>query len=244
MSRIRMLWGKYKKLLVYISLAIIMVYQLISLVVPDFFNINVCLLVICGALIMIFEHINDLYDSKHKSETFFSMDFSEGFTKMLLRDKKIKELDIFAESSMQYYYTLKNLGLHINKLRLLVCIRREEENAPVKRELSIIQSRNRQVEMAISFWTQLQKDGQIDQLTIRVYEYEPSFHYSILNGKYFHTGLFKLQENFPNILLSHHTFLTLKPTSNASALLNDLKFCFSQTFNNYSKDSHGFQKND
>lgn len=89
---------------------------------------------------------------------------------------------------------------------------------------------SQETNLALSYWINLKEDGYIEHLQIGLYDFIPSFYFSIVNNSFVHYGLFSIQNTKPSIsLFSHHTIFSENPET--SRMVEDFKNFFEKIDN-------------
>lgn len=229
MKKIKKLWEKLNKYILYISVAFIFVFQIVELTFPgvlELYSSKAYLAAISAILFILFDHIISLESlCQTTTDLQSSPRFSDGMSDIINKYEEINCLDIFSHTSMVHYQYIYDRHIKIHNLRLLVL-------NPDRNESYFSLNRNEEkrfsdeTKLAISYWENLKNQGLIDNLSIRYYDFYPSFYFSIVNKSNIHWGLFSLQKVVPSTsLLSHHTICS------KSFDTNSLIFDFQEFFN-------------
>ncbi len=233
MWKIRQMWKKVDKYILYILVLFLVIFQVMDAIDPPIleeYSSQIYLAVISAMLFIIFEHIINLETIESMSTNIqSSKSFSEGMSVILKDCDCIDCLYIFSHTSMVHYQYIYDKHIKIKNLRLLVLNPNRESNyfsLNGEEDLRFSQETN----LALSYWNNLKEDGYIEHLQIGLYDFIPLFYFSIVNNSFVHYGLFSIQKTKPSIsLLSHHTIFSENPET--SRMVEDFKNFFEKIDN-------------
>lgn len=232
MKKIKSYWEKINRYVIYITLLFMVIFQIIELVFPNVlisYPTEMYLIAICAVLFIGFEHIVNLESlCNTKADIQSSSSFSQGMSNIMNDHHTINNLDIFSHTSMVHYQYIYDSHIRIRNLRLLVLnpyrkeglysLNREEEERFAN-----------ETQLAIRYWKILNEQGYIENLTIKFYDFYPTFYFSIIDKSNVHWGLFLLQKRLPSTcLLSHHTVYSKNTETNS--MISDFQKFFDSVF--------------
>ncbi len=225
---LRKMWDRIEKYVIYISLAFIIIIQVANYVFPDVIkevSISSAFILFSAALIAIYKNVDEKRIENNSVKC--SSKFFTGLGALIEKQEKIDTLDIFSHTSMTYYHCIKDCNIKINCVRLLVCKPKCISNKSYP-DQEVLAQFEQQRDSSLTMWKELQSDGLINELKIKYYEFDPTYHFAIINNKYFHYGFFKITHEHPGYsLLSNFTYEN--DNELAQTMLND----FVRIFNNY-----------
>lgn len=232
MKKLKQLWGKLNKYIVYFSVAFIFALQIMELAFPGIlenYSSEAYLAAISAILFILFDHIVGLESlPKTANDLQSSPSFSAGMSDIINKYEEINHLDIFSHTSMVHYQYIYDRHIKIRNLRLLVLNPNRNKNHFLLNEDEEKRFSNETI-LAISYWKNLKNQGFIDNLSIRCYNFYPSFYFSIVNKSNIHWGLFSLQKVAPSTsLLSHHTIQS--KSFSANSLISDFQKFFDKIY--------------
>lgn len=228
-----------EKIIAYFALLIVVILQIINLVDKSMLNINstdLSLCLISSSLLVIFQHIEDIKKAFNKSsKTVLSDRFNDGLMEIFKKHSRIKSLDIMAHTTRTYIHSIADNDITVDRVRILVC-RPKNSNARQYPDEDSVEYLDSSRDQAIERWRDLVETGRIRHLEIRYFEFDPTFHFAIINNQYLHYGLYKMEHKNPGYHL--FTLYTLDGAENHFALnqLTDYKEFFNHVFEKFSYD--------
>lgn len=153
------------------------------------------LIVLSGLMVLIFVH------SEKRTQQEFKFIRSDKIVKDLVTLLEMKdsyeEINILAVTGFQYIRAIKESGVNVKKLKILLrkSDRIETIDLPqtTDSKTEFMNNSNR----LISEWKELQHNGQVSNLEISYYDFDTTIHFMILDNKYLFWGLLYPQKNFP-----------------------------------------------
>ena len=231
MKKVKAFWEKINRYVIYISVVFIIIFQILELIFPsllEVYSTEVYLTAISAILFIIFEHIISLESLyKIKTDLYSSQSFSAGMSD-IINSETIDYLDIFSHTSMVHYQYIYASHIKIRNLRLLVLNpNRDKGFFSLNKDEEIRFSS--ETKLAIRYWNTLKEQGFIENLSIRYYDFYPTFYFAIINRSNIHWGLFSLQKTVPSTsLLSHHTIYN--KNSDTDSIISDFQSFFDKIF--------------
>ena len=218
-----MKWGRIflvaRKIVFYLALSIIVVLNMAKLIfpaLPEIVDINISLALICAALITIHAQLDKAY-TKKSSDINSSNRFFDGLNSIILKKKVIKTLDVFAWTSRTYCACIRDADVIIQKVRLLIY---KPKGTPPNNDI-------------LSLWNDMYKNGKIQSLEIKFYEFEPTYHFALIDNKEYHFGFYFVQERSPGYSLL--TSFSTKNNSDINGLfVDDFEKLYNNFYDNYS----------
>lgn len=233
MKKLRQIWKKIDKYIYYILAIFLVIFQVIDVINPPIleeYSSQIYLTVISAMLFIMFDHIINLETIENISTNMqSSKSFSEGMS-ILLKDRdNIDCLYIFSHTSMVHYQYIYDKHIKIKNLKLLVLNPNRASNYFSLNEEEDLRF-SQETDLAISYWINLKEEGYIEHLQIGLYDFIPSFYFSIVNNLLVHYGLFSIQKTKPSMtLLSHHAIFGENPET--AMMVEDFKDFFEKINN-------------
>ena len=223
------------KIALYICLVVVVIINIVDMMFPNLpvsIDLSVTMALIGIVLITILAYLDILLTKK---KTYMASDqFFDGLTTIFSKKKVIKSLDIFAYTSRTYCACIRNTDVIIKKVRLLVYKPSSTSNGKLM-DTSRFANHD-----TIALWKNLLKSEKILSLEIRYYDFEPTYHFAIIDGKFYHFGFYLTQSEHPGYSLLT-TFSSPEVTDESEFFRKDFVKLFDNYFMNYSYSENSFQ---
>jgi hypothetical protein len=206
MQEIRSLWKKVEKQAIYSALFLYFVLQLAAIFIPSIakvMNAGGSLAFIAGVLLIIFRFLDERLDGKAdfiKS----SKNFVQSVSDFLRQNKEYKNVDILAQNGALYNTAIKESGIKIKNLRLL--LRNTKDLTTI--QLPDDEKSRESLQQAILSFKLLQQSGIITKLSIAYYEFNPTTYFMSLDGKSLHFGLYQPKIAYPGADITNSFFVS------------------------------------
>jgi hypothetical protein len=217
------------KVVLYISLIAVIILNVIKIIIPNLdidIGLPITMSLISMALIAILAHLDKLLAKKKTSMA--SDKFFDGLNYILSNKKIVKSLDIFAYTSRTYCACIRDADIIIKKVRLLVYKPRSS-----KGEKLVDTSKFAVNQDTISLWKNMLKNGKILSLEIKYFDFEPTYHFALIDNKYYHFGFYLTQLEHPGYSLLT-SFSSPDITIESELYRKDFSTIFENYFLNYS----------
>jgi len=223
------------KIGLYICLIAVVLLNTIKIFIPDLnydANLSITMSLIGIGMIAILSQLDKILTKKKIHMA--SNKFFEGLNYIFAKGKVLESLDIIAYTSRTYCACIRNEDIVIKKVRLLVY---KPRSLPVKKlsnspEFTVSKE-------TISLWQDMLNKGKIHSLDIRYFDFVPTYHFALIDHKYYHFGFYLTQPTYPwySLLTS---FTSLDSTDGSECFRKDFATIFENYFSNYSYvDSDG-----
>lgn len=173
-------WEKIDKWIIYVGLGIVGVLEFISdFIYIPFLTNSVPVTILCVVLIILVKDGNVIT----KLNNGFDIDidaFAESTNKLLSMSKTISSMDLFVYTGARYRTRFEESDIKINHLRIL--LRKPTQNDPKYIE---------ELERELKIFYELKNNGNIKNLEIRFYDFEPMLFFCIINDTYINFGTIK-----------------------------------------------------
>lgn len=236
-NQIRTILSFGEKIIAYLSLIIIIVLEGLKLLNSSLITINstdLSLCLIASSLLVVFQHVEDIKRINNKSYiAVASTRFNDGLLDIFKKHAHIKSLDIMAHTTRTYIHSIADNDITVDNVRILVCKPKSSHSRQYP-DLKAIASLDLSRDQAVEDWKDLVKLGKVKHLEIRYYQFDPTFHFAIINNQHLHYGLYKLEHMYPGYHL--YTLYTLDGSESdfAHHQLADFQGFFIHVFNSFS----------
>lgn len=163
----------------------------------------------------------------------FARRFDIAVNSILTSKNSIDQLDIFAHSSSKYFTTIRNTRLSVKKVRLLVLKDIESSDTLISIPSTAKDARN-EIHTTIGKWLAAKNDGAIEDIEIRMYNFLPTMHFMVVDGRAAMFGFFHLVNSFPGVSTLTN-FVVHKEHVIGDQMLTDLQTLFNDIFANRSE---------
>lgn len=138
-----------------------------------------------------------------------------------------------AHTTKTYIHSIADNDVTIEKVRILVCKPKERTTRHYPDD-SAVQSLDVARDQAVESWKDLHRLGKIKSLEIKYYEFDPTFHFAIINEQFVHFGIYKIEHKYPGYHLYHLYTLDGLDSDVAHSQLDDYQSFFSHVFEQFS----------
>jgi hypothetical protein len=237
-----MSWNKLFKIAgkaaLYICLVIVVILNIVEIFVP--LNIiekivpnssvdvrlSITMSLIGITLIAILANMDKLL--ARKKVPMASDKFFDGLNAILSSKKIVKSLDIFAYTSRTYCACIRDADIIIKKVRLLV-----HKPRSITGEKLLNTSKFAVSQDTIALWQNMLKNKKILSLEIKYFDFEPTYHFAIIDNKFYHFGFYLTQSEHPGYSLLT-SFSSPEVTDESEFFKKDFVILFDNYFDNYS----------
>lgn len=236
-NQIRTILSFGEKIIAYLALTIVIILEVIKLLNSSLININstdLSLCLIASSLLVVFQHVEDIKKIFNKSYNAVTSErFNDGLLDIFKKHTHIKSLDIMAHTTRTYVHSIADNDISVDNVRILVCKPKSSSSRQYPDQKAIA-SLDLSRDQAVESWKDLVKIGKVKHLEIRYYQFDPTFHFAIINNKHLHYGLYKMEHLYPGYHL--YTLYTLDGSESnfAHHQLADFQGFFIHVFNNFS----------
>lgn len=236
-NQIRTVLSFCEKIIAYLALIIVVILEIINMFDSSLININstdLSLCLIASSLIVVFQHVEDIKRIFNKTNNAVTSErFNDGLLDIFKKRTHIKSLDIMAHTTRTYIHSIADNDITVDNVRILVCKPKNSSSRQYPDQEAIV-SLDLSRDQAIESWKDLVKIGKVRHLDIRYYQFDPSFHFAIINNRYLHYGLYKVEHEYPGYHL--YTLYTLDGSESdfSHRQLEDFQGFFTHVFNNFS----------
>ena len=230
-------WTTIEKYIIYISLSTIIILEILSWIFPDwsFLDNQGAICLFSAALIVIYQNVTELKEhSLNKLSTTYSSSFNDGLVEIFKKNEALKSLDIMASTSRTYFHSINDNNVSIEHLRLLVWNPQNPETRHYPLDSESIKAFDISRKQAIAGWKDLRNSGKIKKLEIRYYDFDPTFHFAIINNRHLHYGMYKIEKIYPGYHLYPLYTLDSKETLFSRSQLQDKQNFFNHIFEHWS----------
>lgn len=169
--------------------------------------------------------LSKLLDQKPVTELEPTNGFVQGVIDFLGQNQNYETLDILASTGTLYYYAFRDSALEVQNVRLLLRDTRDLAQMKIPSLETAKQNYKNELSQMIWSWKQMQKAGRIRKLEIKVYPFDPLFHFIIADGKFSHFGLFQPKLDIPGAEILN-SYIVHNVAIGGQQLGNDLKVEF------------------
>ena len=216
------------KIALYVCLVAVVIINVVNLMFPKLplnIDLSITMALIGITLITILAYLDILLVKK---KTYMASDqFFDGLTSIFSKKKVIKTLDIFAYTSRTYCACIRNTDVIIKKVRLLIYKPRSTSNEKLM-DTSKFANHD-----TIALWKNLLKSEKILSLEIKYFDFEPTYHFAVIDNKFYHFGFYLPQSEHPGYSLLT-TFSSPETTEESEFYRKDFVKLFDNYFTNYS----------
>jgi len=217
------------KVALYICLAIVVIINIVGIMMPNLptnISLSITMSLIGTTLIAILASMDKILAKKKISMA--SEKFFDGLNHILSNKKIVKSLDIFAYTSRTYCACIRDADIIIKKVRLLVYKPRFS-----KGEKLVDTSKFAVNKDTISLWENMLKNEKILSLEIKYFDFEPTYHFALIDNMYYHFGFYLTQLEHPGYSLLT-SFSSPDITAESELFRKDFRTLFDNYFTNYS----------
>jgi len=118
-----------------------------------------------------------------------------------LRNRDIEECKVFALGGIRYYSHLESSGAKVGRLRVLLRNPMEMQGAPYLCDAESIYAFRREVDTTIANLMRMQSDGDVKELNIGQYSYDPLLHFMIVDDRLLHFGYFEPDVEWSGVIV-------------------------------------------
>lgn len=238
-NKLRVVWETCEKIIAYCALGAVLVFEIVDKVVPSL-NLggsDFAISLIASSLLVIFASVDDIKRQFNKSTVgCTSTRFNDGLLDIFGKNKNLKSLDIMAHTTRTYIHSIADNDVTIDSVRILVCKPRMSEHRQYP-DKDTVASLDISRDHAVELWKDLLRIGKIKNLEIRYYEFDPTFHFAIINNQFVHYGIYKIEHEYPGYHL--YTLYTLDGTESeySQSQLQDYRNFFEHIFTQFSYEN-------
>lgn len=226
---------KVERGLIYGSIFLLLVAESLATLIPAVRNIldsGGSLFLIALVLLSIFRFLDERLPDREKG--FESAEsFGDGVTQTLGSDKQVREMLIFAHTSSKYYGFIRDKKIKIENLKLLLCDPKYSLHN-TSNPVGDGSASNAELNLTISNWLRLMDEGLIGSLEIRKYNFNPSFHYMIVDGRRGEFGFFRAVSLQSSPYRTMTNFIFTSKQTVGKNMINDMEDFFDMVFRDFS----------
>jgi len=161
-----------------------------------------------------------------------SVKYFDGLNYILGKKKIVESLDIFAYTSRTYCACIRDADIVIKKVRLLVYKPRSSTEGR-----SMHASKFGVDNDTISFWKDMSKNKKILSLEIKYFDFESTYHFALIDNKYYHFGFYLIKSERPGYSLLTSFSSPDDVSIETECFRNDFHTIFENYFSNYAYSS-------
>jgi hypothetical protein len=234
---------KTQKLVIYVCLAAILLFQILAVVIKPLHSFMIgegVSIVIFALLLLIFRFVDYKFKTIEKGIRLIRTDmpnyypeFGDAINNLFLKRDTVDTMDIFAHTSEKFYAFIRDRKMKINKVRVL--LRSPDASYPFSFPVNKEEQEftRQKIHLLKKDWENLSQEGYINQLSVKAYNFEPSFFGITIDERKALIGFFLPRKDRTGVK-ALTCYIISDTTEYERAMLTDFKRWFDTIFNSFS----------
>jgi hypothetical protein len=228
-------YRRLQRPVIYLILLTIIIIQILSYFlkpIQDFLSPEGATFLIFVILLLIFHHMDDRFENLSiLSSLKYCDDFNNAMSEILGDSNQIGQIDFIGLTGGLFQPAIWSRRVKINKMRVLLRNPDLATNSKTLHLPTYQEYLKKNTMSSIMNFRILEKDGYVEKLEIKVYNFESTIFAIIIDRKKGFWGFFKPKSSYPYFDVMKCLLLT-QNSSYEKALLNDLIEWYDQIFEN------------